>query len=85
MKYISLFPTSPMAEKALTFQNKIIADIQADLDKKTEKLNKFEAEYKGGQKMRPSKKDDFFLQEEGEGEGKEQIEGEDQIEGEKNE
>lgn len=69
-----------MAEKALAFQNKIIEDIQADLDKKTEKLNKFEAEYKGGQKMRPSKKDDFFLQEDGEDEAEVKAEGEEQPE-----
>ena len=46
LKYISLFPTTPMAPKALQFQNKIMEDIEADLAKKKEKLNKFEAEYK---------------------------------------
>lgn len=38
-------------------------DIEADLKKKREKLNHFEAEYKAGTKPRPSKKDDFFLEE----------------------
>ena len=35
-----------MAERAIQFQNKIMDDIEKDLAKKKEKLNKFEPEYK---------------------------------------
>ena len=38
-------------------------DIETDLNKKKEKLNKFEPEYHTGEKKKkPSKKDDFFLE-----------------------
>jgi hypothetical protein len=63
LKYISLFPNTPLSTKASEFQLKVMNDIEADLSKKKEKLNQFEAEYKAGTKRRPSKKDDFFLEE----------------------
>ena len=38
-------------------------DIEKDLTKRKDKLNKFEPEYKTGQdKKKASKKDDFFLE-----------------------
>ena len=42
LKYVSLFPNSPMNEKAIEFQKKIMDDIQQTLAKKKEQLNKFE-------------------------------------------
>ena len=63
LKYISLFPTTELSERAAQFQSKIMDDIESDLNKRKEKLNKFEPEYHAGeQKKKPSKKDDFFLE-----------------------
>jgi hypothetical protein len=61
LKYVSLFPTTELSQKATQFQQKIMDDIEEDLAKKQEKLNKFEPEYKQ-QHRQPSKKDDFFLE-----------------------
>lgn len=42
LKYVALFPNTPLKDKAREFQEKIMADIEADLAKKKEKLNAFE-------------------------------------------
>jgi len=42
LKYVSLFPNTPLADRAREFQQKIMDDIEADLSKKTQKLNAFE-------------------------------------------
>lgn len=34
LKYVALFPNSPMSDKAIEFQNKIMSDIQQTLSKK---------------------------------------------------
>jgi hypothetical protein len=63
LKYISLFPTSELSERAAQFQSKIMDDIETELTKRKDKLNKFEPEYQAGEEQKkPSKKDDFFLE-----------------------
>lgn len=75
LKYVALFPNTPLKDKAREFQNKIMDDIEADLAKKKQKLNAFEPEYKVN-KASKVKKDDFFLEdiEEPEREEKEEPE-----------
>jgi len=34
LKYVALFPNSPMSDKALEFQKKIMSDIEQNLSKK---------------------------------------------------
>jgi hypothetical protein len=41
LKYVALFPNTPLSEKAKEFQNKIMSDVEADLAKKNKKLNSF--------------------------------------------